>query len=83
MKQTIDQPEIRRLKLSLQAYGCGEEHGVVGDTIRALPCVFRVVAAPERHEISIWFRHPTAGLLGEIDRSLRFFGCGVVAGEMR
>lgn len=82
MQHTVAKSEIRKLRLSLRAYGCGEENEIVGDTIRTMPGVFRVEAKPERHEMSIWFKHPTPGLLGKIDNSLRLFGCGVAGGEV-
>lgn len=83
MKLTEQPTELHRLNLLLRHHTCPGYDSDVAEKIRRLPGVLRVEANADRHEIDIWFRHPTPGLFGEINEALRSFGCQIAAGELR
>jgi hypothetical protein len=83
MKLCEPQTELHRLNLFLRHHTCPGYDLEVAEKIRHLPGVLRVEANADRHEIDIWFKHPTAGLFGEINETLKSFGCQIATGEVR
>jgi len=81
MQKAVVKSEIPKTQAAAFARTVAEEHEVSAITIR--PCLAVSVEAKPSDMKSAFGSNTDAGALGELDRSLRFFGCDVVTGEMR
>jgi hypothetical protein len=82
MDATNQPIEVRKLSLTLQPDSSVVVDREMADAIRALPGVLRVELKPHRHEIEIWFKFPTLGLMYQIRTALKDFQCDVVTGQL-
>lgn len=83
MSTETNSPLVEKLTISLRQHTCVGREAEVAESIRQLPGVFRVSASAEAHELHIWVKHATAGLLYRIAAALESCGCAVVAGDVQ